>query len=179
MRRLICIIYIVFSVILCSCSAQKSIILNQKESNSEDKIYEICDSQNKNINIIVYEYLNGKWKILVSDILENNTKKVILSLIEPKSGENEYYLQISCQDDMGNNIKDLEQIAFQENSSFFHQKNVSEIKINKELQNLAIYEWLDNNDVCIYDLNTFKMSDSYDARRAYLILIGLYNDMNC
>ena len=29
----------------------------------KDKIYEICDSQNKNINIIVYEYLNGKWKI--------------------------------------------------------------------------------------------------------------------
>lgn len=173
MRRLICIIYLVFSVVLCSCSAQKSIILNQKESNSEDKTYEICDLQNENINIVVYEYLNGKWKMLVSDVLENKIKKVILSLIEPKSEENEYYLQISYQEDIGNNIKDLKQITFQENSSFFHQKNISKIKINKELQNLAIYEWLDDKDACIYDLNTFKMSDSYDARRAYLILIGL------
>ena len=124
----------------------------------------------------VYEYLNGKWNKLISELLDDDTQKIILTLFEPTSEENNYYLQISYQNNLDKNIKELRQITFKENNSLlFHQKNINNMKISKKLQNLVIYEWLENGDVCIYDLNNFSIDDSYNAKRAYLVLISRHN----
>ena len=95
MRKLICVLCLVFSIILCSCSVQKStIILNQEESNSMDRVYDIHCFQNEKINIVIYEYLNGKWNKIISEFLESETQKIILTLVTPQSQENDYHFQI-------------------------------------------------------------------------------------
>lgn len=178
MRKLICVLYLMLSIVLCSCSMQKSIVMNQDESSSMDKVYDIHYFQDDKINIVVYEYLDGKWNKLISEFLENDTQKVVLTLVEPTSEENDYCFQISYQNNSDENIKELQQITFKENNSFFHQKSISDIEMNKELQNLAIYEWLDDGELCIYDLKNFSIDDSYNAKRAYLVMIGSYNETN-
>ncbi len=179
MRKLICVLCLVFSIILCSCSVQKStVILNQEESNSMDRVYDIHCFQNEKINIVIYEYLNGKWNKIISEFLESETQKIILTLVTPQSQENDYHFQISYKDNLDENMKQLQKIVFKESGSFFHQKGISQIEKNKELQNLAIYEWSNDGEVCIYDLKNFSINDSYNAKRAYLVMIDLYDETN-
>lgn len=181
MKKFACILCLIFSVVLCSCSTQECstqecIIMNHNESDNMNTIYDIHGFQNDQMNIVVYEYLNGKWNKLISELLDDDTQKIILTLFEPTSEENNYYLQISYQNNLDKNIKELRQITFKENNSLlFHQKNINNMKISKKLQNLVIYEWLENGDVCIYDLNNFSIDDSYNAKRAYLVLISRHN----
>lgn len=175
-RKLVCILSLVFSIILCSCHTQKyTIILNQDESNSTNKVYDIQYFQNDKINIVVYEYLNGKWNKIISEFLEEGTQKVVLTLVSPTSLEDNYYFQISYQNNLDDNIKELTQIAVKENNTFFHEKYISHIEKNEELQNLAIYEWIDDGGTCVYDLKNFSIDAPYNAKRAYLIMIGSYH----
>ena len=87
-------------------------------------------------------------------------------------------IKIANKDNLDENMKQLQKIVFKESGSFFHQKDISQIEKNKELQNLAIYEWSNDGEVCIYDLKNFSINDSYNAKRAYLVMIDLYDETN-
>lgn len=183
MKKIICFLCLVFSIILCSCSVQKSdVLLNSKDSSSNDKVYDIHYSQNNQINIVVYEYLNGEWNEIISEFLESDTQKIVVTLHDSTLEDSHYDLQISYQDHLSEDLQELQQITFQaedrKNNLIFHSKAININKINKKLQNLVIYEWIDNNENMIYDLENFSMDDSYNAKRAYLVMISSSDKIN-
>lgn len=170
MKRLKSIVCLFISCMLCACVVQKPlIVLNREESNSIDYIYDVRCSQNRKINIVVYEYLNNDWKQICSQLC-NNLAKITISLHEPTSQESDYYLQINSINS-SNITKNILSISFEEESESFHQKNISKLEITENRENLVLYEW--DNSSSVYELSDFQLNDEFNAKRAYLITVEL------
>lgn len=161
---------------LCSCTKQNSTLtFNQAESNSIETVYDTTFLQNDKVNILVYEYLNGKWNERISEFHVSSNQKIVLTLHEPTLEDDSYYLQIISKSTSNEDVIYSQQISFKEKSEFYHHKNISNLKIKADNQNLAIYEWYNDKEKCIYDLTNFNLNNQYSAKRAYLIMICLCN----